>query len=179
TSRPNYWEDEDDIYQEFEELDFDALPDRSDTRSIASDDSFYPPASIVIRDLYRPPSPESPERISFFKACWNNNTIITKIMIRQGVTEEEVRETDRNRRSCLMVACYYGYVDVVMALSHCPYLDVNWQDNEGNTALITAAQAGKHVSGSAQCAGGVNGRWTIISEDASCILTNNNKKSSL
>uniref|UniRef100_A0A8C5I677 Ankyrin repeat domain-containing protein 33B-like n=1 Tax=Gouania willdenowi TaxID=441366 RepID=A0A8C5I677_GOUWI len=138
----NYWEDEDDIYQEFEELDFDALPDRSDTRSIASDDSFYPPASIVIRDLYRPPSPESPERISFFKACWNNNTIITKIMIRQGVTEEEVRETDRNRRSCLMVACYYGYVDVVMALSHCPYLDVNWQDNEGNTALITAAQAG-------------------------------------
>lgn len=41
------------------------------------------------------------------------------------------------------MACYYGYVDVVIALSQCPYLDVNWQDNEGNTALITAAQAGK------------------------------------
>uniref|UniRef100_A0A1A8C657 Ankyrin repeat domain 33Bb n=2 Tax=Nothobranchius kadleci TaxID=1051664 RepID=A0A1A8C657_NOTKA len=33
---------------------------------------------------------------------------------------------------------------MVIALSQCPYLDVNWQDNEGNTALITAAQAG-HV----------------------------------
>lgn len=42
----------------------------------------------------------------------------------------------------LLVACYQGYVDVVIALSQCPYLDVNWQDSEGNTALITAAQAG-------------------------------------
>lgn len=41
-----------------------------------------------------------------------------------------------------MVACYHGYVEVVIALSVCPHLDVNWQDNEGNTALITAAQAG-------------------------------------
>lgn len=46
-------------------------------------------------------------------------------------------------QSGLIVACYNGYVDVVIALSQCPYLDVNWQDNEGNTALITAAQAGK------------------------------------
>ena len=91
----NYWEDEDDIYQEFEELDFESLPDRSDTRSIASDDSFYPPDNSIMSDLYRSPSPES---ISFFKACYNNNAIIVKIMIRQGVTEEEVRETDRNRR---------------------------------------------------------------------------------
>ncbi|XP_040911600.1 ankyrin repeat domain-containing protein 33B-like [Toxotes jaculatrix] len=140
----NYWEDEDDIYQEFEELDFEALPDRSDTRSIASDDSFYPPDNSVASHTYRSPSPDSPEPISFFKACCNNNAIIVKIMIRQGVTEEEVRETDRNRRSGLIVACYHGYMDVVMALAQCPYLDVNWQDNEGNTALITAAQAG-HV----------------------------------
>lgn len=34
-------------------------------------------------------------------------------------------------------------MDVVIALSQCPYVDVNWQDNEGNTALMTAAQAGK------------------------------------
>ncbi|XP_012732752.2 ankyrin repeat domain-containing protein 33B isoform X1 [Fundulus heteroclitus] len=139
----NYWEDEDDIYQEFEELDFDALPDRLDTQSITSDDSFYPLDDSVIsqlnRSLYRP---ETPEPISFFKACCNNNAIIVKIMIRQGVTEEEVKETDRNRRSGLIAACYHGYVDVVMALSQCPFLDVNWQDNEGNTALIIAAQAG-------------------------------------
>ncbi|XP_075934436.1 ankyrin repeat domain-containing protein 33B [Anarhichas minor] len=140
--RPNYWEDEDEIYQEFEELDFEALPDRSDTQSILSDDSFYPPDNSVASVMDRSPSPDSPEPISFFKACCNNNAIIVKIMIRQGVTEEEVTETDRNRRSGLIVACYHGYMDVVMALSQCPYLDVNWQDNEGNTALIIAAQAG-------------------------------------
>ncbi|XP_054888793.1 ankyrin repeat domain-containing protein 33B-like isoform X1 [Poeciliopsis prolifica] len=139
----NYWEDEDDIYQEFEELDFDSLPDHSDTHSITTEDSFYPLDDSVItqinRSLYQL---ETPEPISFFKACCNNNAIIVKIMIRQGVTEEEVKETDRNRRSGLIAACYHGYVDVVMALSQCPYLDVNWQDNEGNTALIIAAQAG-------------------------------------
>lgn len=94
----NYWEDEDDIYQEFEELDFESLPDHSDTRSVASDDSFYPLDSSVASLMYRSPSPDSPEPISFFNACCNNNAIIVKIMIRQGVTEEEVRETDRNRR---------------------------------------------------------------------------------
>ncbi|XP_061550795.1 ankyrin repeat domain-containing protein 33B-like [Phycodurus eques] len=140
----NYWEDEDDIYQEFEELDFEALSDNSDTRSIASDDSFYPLDTSVESGGLRSPWRGSTEPISFFKACCNNNTVIVKIMIRQGLTEEEVQETDRNRRSALIVACYYGYVDVVIALAQCPYIDVNWQDNEGNTALITAAQAG-HV----------------------------------
>lgn len=49
-------------------------------------------------------------------------------------------------QSGLIVACYHGYMEIVIALSQCPYLDINWQDNEGNTALITAAQAGKHTS---------------------------------
>lgn len=101
--RQNYWEDEDDIYQEFEELDFETMSDFSDTRSIASDDSFYPPDNSVASHLYRSPSPDSPEPISFFKACCNNNTIIIKIMIRQGVTEDEVKETDRNRRVGVLV----------------------------------------------------------------------------
>lgn len=48
-----------------------------------------------------------------------------------------------NLQTGLIVACYQGYVDVVIALTQCPYVDVNWQDNEGNTALMTAAQAGK------------------------------------
>ncbi|KAM8849532.1 ankyrin repeat domain-containing protein 33B-like [Spinachia spinachia] len=141
--RPNYWEDDDDeIYQEFEELDFDSLPDRSDTQSIASNDSFYPHDNCVASQMFCLQTPDSPAPISFFNACCNNNAIIVKIMIRQGVTQEQVKETDRNRRSGLIMACYHGYVDVVMALSQCPYLDVNWQDNEGNTALIFAAQAG-------------------------------------
>ncbi|CAL8347896.1 unnamed protein product [Merluccius merluccius] len=139
----NYWEDDDDdVYQEFEELDFEALPDREDTRSVLSDDSFYPPDAALASHLDRVPSPDSPEPVSLFRACINNNPVIVKIMIRQGVSEEEVRETDQNRRTGLIVACYQGYVDVVIALAQCPFLDVNWQDNEGNTALITAVQAG-------------------------------------
>uniref|UniRef100_A0A8C9RPZ9 Ankyrin repeat domain-containing protein 33B-like n=1 Tax=Scleropages formosus TaxID=113540 RepID=A0A8C9RPZ9_SCLFO len=132
-------DDEDDVYQEFDEYeDFSELPE---TRTIASDDSFYPHDTSV--SSLRSPSPESPEPISFFQACCNNNSIIVKIMIRQRVTEEEVKEMDKNNRTGLIVACYHGFVDVVMALAQCPYVDVNWQDKEGNTALIMAAQAGE------------------------------------
>ncbi|KAI3355157.1 hypothetical protein L3Q82_018029 [Scortum barcoo] len=126
---------------EFEEVDFE---DMDDCRSIASDDSFYPPDD-VFADSERTPSPDSPEPLSFFQACCTNNAAIVRLMIRHGVKEEEVKEKDRNNRIGLLVACYQGYVDVVIALSQCPYLDVNWQDSEGNTALITAAQAG-HIT---------------------------------
>ncbi|XP_019942955.2 ankyrin repeat domain-containing protein 33B [Paralichthys olivaceus] len=133
----DYDEDED----EFDEVDFEDL---DDGRSIASDDSFYPPDD-VFADSERTPSPDSPEPLSLFQACSTNNAAIVRIMIRHGVREEQVKETDRNNRTGLLVACYQGYVDVVIALSQCPYLDVNWQDSEGNTALITAAQAG-HIT---------------------------------
>ncbi|XP_016296665.1 ankyrin repeat domain-containing protein 33B-like [Sinocyclocheilus anshuiensis] len=126
--------------ENFEEL--DVFSDLPDTRSIASDDSFYPPDDDFA-DSERTPSPESPAPLSFFQACYNNNALTAKLMIR--VTEEDVQETDKNNRTGLIVACYQGYVDVVVALSQCPHLDVNWQDNEGNTALTTAAQAG-HIT---------------------------------
>ncbi|XP_051969440.1 ankyrin repeat domain-containing protein 33B-like [Xyrauchen texanus] len=128
--------------EDFDELeDFSELPD---TISIVSDDSFYPPDDDFA-DSERTPSPESPAPLSFYQACLNNNALKVKLMIRQGVTEEEVHETDKNKRTGLIVACYQGYVDVVIALAQCPHLDVNWQDNEGNTALITASQAGHIV----------------------------------
>uniref|UniRef100_A0A3B5LJT8 Uncharacterized protein n=1 Tax=Xiphophorus couchianus TaxID=32473 RepID=A0A3B5LJT8_9TELE len=79
---------------EFEEVDFEDL---EDCRSIASDDSFYPPDD-VFADSERSPSPESPEPLSFFKACCTNNAAIVRIMIRHGVKEEEIKETDRNNR---------------------------------------------------------------------------------
>ncbi|KAK1341151.1 hypothetical protein QTO34_017553 [Cnephaeus nilssonii] len=41
-----------------------------------------------------------------------------------------------------MVACYRGFGSVVALLSRCPFLDVNRQDKEGDTALMLAAQAG-------------------------------------
>ncbi|XP_036015187.1 photoreceptor ankyrin repeat protein isoform X1 [Mus musculus] len=44
-----------------------------------------------------------------------------------------------------MVACYHGFGSIVALLSCCPFLDVNQQDKDGNTALMLAAQAG-HMS---------------------------------
>ncbi|KAI5620031.1 ankyrin repeat domain-containing protein 33B, partial [Silurus asotus] len=120
---------------------YDELSDSFDTRSIASDDSFYPPDEELTESQCAP----SPGTLSLFRACCTNSVVTVKALIRQGVTEEEVRETDKNSRTGLMVACYHGYVDVVIALSLCPHLDVNWQDKEGNTALITASQAG-HIT---------------------------------
>ncbi|KAM9775475.1 ankyrin repeat domain-containing protein 33B [Syngnathus typhle] len=131
-------EEEDD---EFEEVDFEDL---CDTKSITSDDSFYPPDDAFVHSD-RSLSPPSPEAVSFFRACCTNNPAMIRIMIRHGLAEDEVKQTDRNNRTGLLVACYQGYVDVVIALSQCPYLDANWQDSEGNTALITAAQAG-HIT---------------------------------
>lgn len=42
-----------------------------------------------------------------------------------------------------MVACCKGFVEVVYGLHTCPFIDINHQDNEGNTALMIAAQAGE------------------------------------
>lgn len=87
-------DEDDDDDDEFEEVDFEDL---EDCRSIASDDSFYPPDD-VFADSERTPSPESPEPLSFFQACCTNNAAIVRIMIRHGVSEDEVKETDRNNR---------------------------------------------------------------------------------
>ncbi|XP_063062787.1 ankyrin repeat domain-containing protein 33B [Engraulis encrasicolus] len=133
--------------QVIEEDDFEEYDDFSelrDCRSIASDDSFYP-ADYNWEDSVQSPPPDSPEPLTLFQACCANNVAMVKLMLRQGVIDEDVTETDKNSRTGLMVACYQGYVDVVIALSQCPHLDVNWQDNEGNTALIMAAQAG-HIT---------------------------------
>ncbi|KAJ7338406.1 hypothetical protein JRQ81_011949 [Phrynocephalus forsythii] len=132
-------DDDDDEYEDFSEL--------PDTCSIASDDSFYPPrADDGDGDDWSLGEPDSPEEpVSLFRACCTNNVAALRALLRQGPDEDDVRETDRNKRTGLIVACYHGFVDVVIALAQCPHIDVNWQDNEGNTALITAAQAG-HIT---------------------------------
>uniref|UniRef100_A0A670IVV4 Uncharacterized protein n=1 Tax=Podarcis muralis TaxID=64176 RepID=A0A670IVV4_PODMU len=140
--------DEDDAGGDYEEYeDFSDLPD---TRSIASDDSFYPPRADGDSDDgddwslgESDSSTGSPEALTLFRACCTNNAVALRAIIRQGPEEKEAKETDRNKRTGLIVACYQGFVDIVIALAQCPHIDVNWQDNEGNTALITAAQAGK------------------------------------
>lgn len=41
-----------------------------------------------------------------------------------------------------MVAVSKGFIDIVTLLHVCPLIDINHQDNDGNTALMIAAQAG-------------------------------------
>lgn len=89
----------DDDYEEFE--DFSVLPE---THSIASDDSFYPPLSDdddegddwSLGESDPSDSPEPP--LTLFRACRTNNVLVLRALIRQGLEEEAVRETDRNKR---------------------------------------------------------------------------------
>ncbi|CAI9156549.1 unnamed protein product [Rangifer tarandus platyrhynchus] len=133
-------------YEEYE--DFSSLPD---TRSIASDDSFYPYGdeeeySSVSAESAPEAVPEGvPEAATLLRAACANDVGLLRALVRRGPSAEEVQETDRNGRTGLIVACYHGFVDTVVVLAECPHVDVNWQDSEGNTALITAAQAG-HIT---------------------------------
>ncbi|KAF6123021.1 ankyrin repeat domain 33B [Phyllostomus discolor] len=124
-------------FEEYE--DFSHLPD---TRSIASDDSFYPTLS---QEEYSDRSAESipegvpegvPEAATLLSAACTNDVGLLKALVRRGPRAEETG---------LIIACYHGFVDTVVVLAECPHIDVNWQDNEGNTALITAAQAGHAI----------------------------------
>ncbi|XP_021507425.1 ankyrin repeat domain-containing protein 33B isoform X2 [Meriones unguiculatus] len=129
-------------YEEYE--DFSSLPD---TRSIASDDSFYPPGGEEECGSVSAESVQEgvPEAATLLRAACANDVGLLRALVRRGPSSEEVRETDRNGRTGLIVACYHGFVDAVVALAECPHVDVNWQDSEGNTALITAAQAGADI----------------------------------
>lgn len=130
-------DDEGEEYDDFDYLE----PERTSINT--DDDSIYP--EVLSEDYVseeRPPSPDDPDTLAFFAACSSNNGELVREMVRHGVREDTARKTDKNRRTVLLVACYHGYIDIVVALSECPHIDVNWQDKEGNTALITAGQAG-------------------------------------
>ncbi|XP_036267107.1 ankyrin repeat domain-containing protein 33B isoform X1 [Pipistrellus kuhlii] len=127
--------------EEEEYEDFSRLPD---TRSLASDDSFYPaPGPEEERGAGPEAVPEGgPEAATLLRAARANDVGLLRALVRRGPRAEEAQETDPNGRTSLIVACYHGFVDAVVVLAACPHVDVNWQDSEGNTALITAAQAG-------------------------------------
>lgn len=100
---PDEAEDED-VEEEEEEEDYEDYEDYSelpDTCSIASDDSFYPPGGLEDEEdcwSLEQEERDSPEALTLFRACCTNNAVVLKALIRQGPEEEEVRETDRNRR---------------------------------------------------------------------------------
>ncbi|XP_078271505.1 ankyrin repeat domain-containing protein 33B-like [Rhinoraja longicauda] len=121
---------------------WDDSQEQHDTCSVLSDDSFYPPE---LRSPSSETSDVSEGPLTLHRACSTSNAIALKELLCRELGEREVMERDRNGRTGLMVACYQGFMDIVFILAQCPHLDVNWQDKEGNTALIIAAQAG-HIT---------------------------------
>ncbi|CAJ1051072.1 photoreceptor ankyrin repeat protein [Xyrichtys novacula] len=109
----------------------------SDSDSILSDDSVLPDYT---QDLTN-----GRTATTLYQACARNEIASLRKIMERGVTKEEVMELDINSCNGLMVACCKGYLDIVYGLHGCPHLDINHQDNEGNTALMIASQAG-HIS---------------------------------
>ncbi|XP_051567295.1 photoreceptor ankyrin repeat protein-like [Myxocyprinus asiaticus] len=113
------------------------LREESDSGSVLSDDSIFP-------DYEREDGKKGTAN-TLYEACIQNDTQALKIVLERGVTRDEVIEVDINGWNGLMVAAYKGFLPIVYGLHGCPHLDINHQDNDGNTALMIAAQAG-HVS---------------------------------
>ena len=89
-------------YEDYE--DFSSLPD---TRSIASDDSFYPSGgeeeySSVSSESVPEGFPEGvPEAATLLRAASANDVGLLRALVRRGPSAEEVQETDRNGRVSL------------------------------------------------------------------------------
>ncbi|ELK35348.1 Ankyrin repeat domain-containing protein 33 [Myotis davidii] len=79
---------------------------------------------------------------ALYWACVRNDSAQLQAVLEDGVSPEEATQVDGNGRTGLMVACYLGFGSIVALLSRCPFLDVNQQDKESDTALMLAAQAG-------------------------------------
>ncbi|KAK5615571.1 hypothetical protein CRENBAI_025338 [Crenichthys baileyi] len=112
----------------------EVLLDDSDTGSVLSDDSVLP--EYEQETVYK----ESPKTL--YEACARNDPTSLSSILQRGVMKEEAMEFDINGRNGLMLAVSKGFVDIVTLLHKCPLIDINHQDNDGNTALMIAAQAG-------------------------------------
>ncbi|XP_061759350.1 ankyrin repeat domain-containing protein 33B isoform X2 [Nerophis ophidion] len=118
--------------------DSEITPDDSDSGSVLSDDSVLP--NFERDDKYAEPPK------TLYEACTRNDPTSLQRILERGVTKEEAMELDINGRSGLMVAVCKGFVDIVTRLHMCPLIDINHQDNDGNTALMIAAQAGADMN---------------------------------
>lgn len=106
----------------------------SDSGSVLSDDSVLP-------NYEREDASGGPAN-TLYQACAKNNAAALRRVLERGATRDEVMELDINGRNGLMLAVSKGFVDIVYGLNQCPFLDINHQDNDGNTALMISAQAG-------------------------------------
>ncbi|XP_047439399.1 photoreceptor ankyrin repeat protein [Mugil cephalus] len=109
----------------------------SDSDSILSDDSVLP--------VYTSETRNGSAASSLYQACARNEPASLHNVLERGITKEEAMEMDINGWNGLMVACCKGFIEIVHGLHNCPFIDINHQDNEGNTALMIASQAG-HIN---------------------------------
>ncbi|XP_029361306.1 photoreceptor ankyrin repeat protein [Echeneis naucrates] len=114
--------------------DSEILLEDSDTGSVFSDDSVLPD--------YEKDEQEKEAPKTLYEACARNDPTSLRRIMERGVTKEEAMELDINGKNGLMLAVSKGFVDIVTMLHVCPLIDINHQDNDGNTALMIAAQAG-------------------------------------
>ncbi|XP_070766498.1 photoreceptor ankyrin repeat protein [Enoplosus armatus] len=114
--------------------DSEILLDDSDSGSVLSEDSVLPD--------YEGDEKHSEPAKTLYEACARNNLTSLHRILERGVTKDEAMELDINGRDGLMLAVSKGFVDIVSQLHTCPLIDINHQDNDGNTALMIAAQAG-------------------------------------
>ncbi|XP_039903229.1 photoreceptor ankyrin repeat protein [Simochromis diagramma] len=114
--------------------DSEILLDDSDSGSVLSDDSVLP--------IYERDGKSTEPAKTLYEACAKNDTASLRSIMERGVTKDEVMELDINGRNGLMLAVSKGFVDIVALLHTCPLIDINHQDNDGNTAVMIAAQAG-------------------------------------
>ncbi|KAH0629191.1 hypothetical protein JD844_011070 [Phrynosoma platyrhinos] len=156
---PTLDESDPELYYEEDEKDEDSEDTErgeSDISSILSDDSVYPIYEHAPSD-----SNDSTE-LTLYQCCIKNNAMLLQQRLHQGVTKEEVMELDINGRNGLLVACFQGFIDIVTVLSKCPYLDINHQDNDGNTALMIAAQAGADMTAVDPVKGKTAREWAAL-----------------
>lgn len=142
--------------------DSEILLDDSDSGSLVSEDSLFPD--------YESEDTNADPAKTLYEACIRNDPAALCGILERGITEEEAMELDVNgrvswalvspprrpeqpddlepelclfpRQNGLMVAVSKGFIDIVTTLHVCPLIEINHQDNDGNTALMMAAQAG-------------------------------------
>ncbi|XP_065120745.2 photoreceptor ankyrin repeat protein [Paramisgurnus dabryanus] len=113
------------------------LEEESESGSLWSEDSVLPD--------YEREDVKTGTANTLYEACVQNDAQALKRVLERGVTYDEVMEVDMNGWNGMMFASYKGFLPIVYGLHACPHLDINHQDNDGNTALMIAAQAG-HAS---------------------------------
>lgn len=80
--------------------------------------------------------------IAFLMACKNAEETKLRTILDGHPSKETVNQQDRTGRTGLSYACTDGQMSILQLIADIPGLDTNLPDNEGNSPLMLASQAG-------------------------------------